>query len=149
MLHCSVCVTYFCLRTQPHGCASFLFVLSKYFASSGRLCQTLVGSLKDCIPLICGIRLLLWQRLFTTGGALHRMGNPNLLSSLSSTYADILTPTTAQIGLSLIINYIPGMWTLFCLPFKIGNCLALFISFKLGSALLTGMTNPLVRAGIS
>lgn len=40
---------------------------SKYFASSGRLCQTLVGSLKDCIPLICGIRLLLWQTLFTTG----------------------------------------------------------------------------------
>lgn len=82
-------------------------------------------------------------------GTLHRMGNPNLFSSFSSTYSDILTPTTAQIGLSLIINYIPGTGTLFCLPFKIGNYLALFISFKLGSALLTAMTNPLVRTGIS
>lgn len=121
---------------------------SKYFASSGRLCQASVCLLEDRILLICGIRLLLWQRLFTLGDT-SQDGQSQPPFFLSSAFSDILTPTTAQIGLSLIINYIPGTWTLFCLPFKIGNYLALFFSFKLGIALLTVMTNSLVRAGIS
>lgn len=68
--HCSVCDLFLPSISATWLCflsVCFYRFPSKYFASSGRLCQTLVGSLKDCIPVICGIGLLLWQRLFTTG----------------------------------------------------------------------------------
>ncbi|EDL13891.1 hypothetical protein B930018B01, partial [Mus musculus] len=65
-----VCVCVLFLPSLCSHMAVFPFCLfshfpSKYFASSGRLCQAEVGSLEDCIPLICGIRLLPWQRLLT------------------------------------------------------------------------------------
>lgn len=142
------CVTYFLPSIRSHMAVLlfclFSYFLSKYFASSGRLCQAKVCSLEDRIPLICGIRLLPWQRLLTKSNMslLGRSGNSDLVSSSPP-------PTTAQRGLSVIINYVPGTRTLFCLPFKIQNYLAPFLLFQLGSTLLPVMTNPLVGAGIS
>lgn len=99
------------------------------------------------IPLTGGMRCVSMARL-----VYHEGWAPP--TTISTSFPLLLhklrdSETSVQIWLSLIINHIPGAWTSLCSAFKIGNYLALFISFQLGSALLTVMTNPLVRAGIS
>lgn len=79
----------------------------------------------------------LWQGLFIIRGYFTGWAPLTAFTSLPPL---LHTPrdseTAAQLWLSLIINYIPRVWTLLCSAFKIGKYLALFISFKLGSALL-------------
>lgn len=81
-------------------------------------------------------------RLVYLEGALYKEdpshNNFKLLSSSLHTLRG--SETAAQIWLSLIRNYIPRGWTSLRSAFKIGKYLALFMSFKLGSALLTVMT---------
>lgn len=81
-------------------------------------------------------------RLVYLKGALYKVdpshNNFKLLSSSLHTLRG--SETAAQIWLSLIRNYIPRGWNSLRSAFKIGKYLALFMSFKLGSALLTVMT---------